>query len=337
MSQKGFANIFLIVVIVAIIAFGGYMVFSKKLSSVPTTTQLQSTNSQSNQQMPLPDINKGMTKPSSSASVSYDEKIVVCYPQNKDCSAYQPILNNSVQDEQDEMETERRQRLQDEMETERRQRLYESWLAAHPPQWSGDAWLAADRVTPTSVQLRWSAARDLESEVSSYRIFADDASVGEVSGTITAFQVTGLTGGRHYRFSVQAQDTDGNWSDDGPVLELTTPTSGVIVDNAPPTWPGGRLTATEITQNSVRLHWQGAVDSGTGVVAYRVFQTGPALEGQVPADQDSFQVTGLASGTFYRFFVQAGDALGHWSTDGPSIVIRTELDPNTGPPSLWLW
>jgi chitodextrinase len=170
--------------------------------------------------------------------------------------------------------------------------------------------------------------------VSSYRIFADDASVGEVSGTTTAFQVTGLTGGRRYRFSVQAQDTDGNWSDDGPVLELTTPTSGVIADNAPPTWPGGRLTATEITQNSVHLHWQGAVDSGTGVVAYRVFRVGPALEGQVPADQDSFQVTGLASGTFYRFFVQAGDALGHWSTDGPSIVIRTELDPNTGSPAL---
>jgi hypothetical protein len=43
MSQKGFANIFLIVVIVAIIAFGGYMVFSKKLSLDPTLKRQSST------------------------------------------------------------------------------------------------------------------------------------------------------------------------------------------------------------------------------------------------------------------------------------------------------
>ena len=97
MKQEGSANIVLITVIVAIIAIGGYMVFSKKSPSAPTTTQPQSINSQLNQQTPPPNISTGTTKPSNSVPVSYDKKIAVCYPKNEGCSACQPILNNSVQ------------------------------------------------------------------------------------------------------------------------------------------------------------------------------------------------------------------------------------------------
>ena len=93
MNQRGFANIVLIVVIVAIVTIGGYFVFSKKSAPTPTATQPQSANSQSNQQTPPPTVSTGTTQPPSSAPVSYEEKIAACYPKNEG----QPILNNSIQ------------------------------------------------------------------------------------------------------------------------------------------------------------------------------------------------------------------------------------------------
>lgn len=47
MSQKGFANIVLKIVIVAIVAIGGYVVFSKK-SATPTSTETQQTQTSNN-------------------------------------------------------------------------------------------------------------------------------------------------------------------------------------------------------------------------------------------------------------------------------------------------
>lgn len=221
---------------------------------------------------------------------------------------------------------------EDESETERRIREYQEWLASRPPQWPDDAWLAADRLRPTSVSLRWSQAHDGESEVVGYRIFEGSRLIMQVGASTTTYEVTGLTGGSTYTFSVQAGDMDGNWSEDGPKLEVTLPVSGVIEDASPPTWARPTLTAVEIYEHSVKLQWDGAVDSGTGVARYRVFRVGPLLEAEVPASQNTATVTGLASGTFYRFYVQAGDALGHWSTDGPSLTVRTALDPDAGQP-----
>ena len=47
-NQKGFANIILIIVIVAVIAVGGYFIFSKK-STIPTKIETQQSTEQKTQ------------------------------------------------------------------------------------------------------------------------------------------------------------------------------------------------------------------------------------------------------------------------------------------------
>ncbi len=93
-NQKGFANIALIVVIVVILAVGGYFIFSKKSPSLPIGTTSKS-NTQSNQQTQLTTTTTETVQPSSSA-ISLNEKIVACYRKKKGCSECQ-LFNNSVQ------------------------------------------------------------------------------------------------------------------------------------------------------------------------------------------------------------------------------------------------
>lgn len=219
----------------------------------------------------------------------------------------------------------------DDEETERRLQAYMEWLALQPPRWE-NAWLAADRVAPTSALLRWAAARDEDTEVTGYRVFVDDTLAATVPGDTTSHEVSGLVPGRSCRFSVEAGDANGNWSEDGPILEIATPVEGVVADTEPPTWIDASLRVTEVTQNSVRLEWSGAVDGGVGIAAYRVFRHGQVIEEIGASGEHSATITGLASGTFYTFAVEAGDALGHWSANGPSVTVRTELDPEPGRP-----
>ncbi len=57
-----------------------------------------------------------------------------------------------------------------------------------------------------------------------------------------------------------------------------------------------------------------------GVTGYRIYQDGVLLG---VADSTTFNVTGLSPNTRYSFKVEAGDAAGNWSTDGPrAFVLR---------------
>ncbi|MBI5488241.1 MAG: fibronectin type III domain-containing protein, partial [Deltaproteobacteria bacterium] len=94
-------------------------------------------------------------------------------------------------------------------------------------------------------------------------------------------------------------------------------------DAAAPGWPAGSaLVASDIGPHSLTLSWTPAADA-VGVVAYRVYQDGLVI-GESDAGTRTWGVTGLASGTIYVFKVEAGDAAGRWSTDGPSTTATTE-------------
>jgi hypothetical protein len=62
-------------------------------------------------------------------------------------------------------------------------------------------------------------------------------------------------------------------------------------------------------------------------VAYRLFQGGAAVA-ELPGSARSLEVAGLTPGTTYRFEVQAGDAAGNWSTDGPFADVATTSLPD---------
>ena len=95
---------------------------------------------------------------------------------------------------------------------------------------------------------------------------------------------------------------------------------GTDVD--PPTWPAGSaLSATAITLTSLSLSWSAAQDNGS-VSAYLIYRDG-VLVATTSAVVRSVTLTGLAPATSYAFEVEARDAVGNTSTDGPSLHVST--------------
>ncbi|MDQ1912676.1 DNRLRE domain-containing protein [Paenibacillus sp. GD4] len=95
----------------------------------------------------------------------------------------------------------------------------------------------------------------------------------------------------------------------------------LVISGAPampemPTWPSGSsLTGGGAAGSNLALQWTPA-DHQTQVMGYRVYRNGTLLQ-TLPGTSREFMVTGLQSGKPYTFQIQAGDADGHWTTDGP--------------------
>ena len=103
-------------------------------------------------------------------------------------------------------------------------------------------------------------------------------------------------------------------------------------DTEAPVWVNGSLIATDITQTTITLSWSGATDN-VGVTGYKVYQDGSLLT-ETPVSGTSYEVTGLSAGTEYTFKVEAVDAAGNESTDGPSITVSTKMEI-VAKPSAW--
>lgn len=122
----------------------------------------------------------------------------------------------------------------------------------------------------------------------------------------------------HHRATVDGVDHD------------LAPVFAPVPDVCPPTWPDdAALTPTGITSTGVHLEWSAAADD-TAVTAYRVFR-GTTQLAEVPASQREYDATGLSPDTSYTFRVQAADAAGYWSTDGPSAPVTTAGSGPTWP------
>lgn len=105
-------------------------------------------------------------------------------------------------------------------------------------------------------------------------------------------------------------------------LESDPATVTIQVDSLPPVWgSGSSLTATTVGQTEVTLAWTPAADD-VGVVAYAVYRDGSRIA-TVSGSVYGFTVTGLTPGTAYTFKVEAGDAVGNWTADGPSTTVTT--------------
>jgi hypothetical protein len=71
------------------------------------------------------------------------------------------------------------------------------------------------------------------------------------------------------------------------------------------------------TPTSFWVSWQAPVDD-VGVTAYRVYDEGVLVE-EIDASTLSYEITGVAIGDYHEIKVEAGDADGNWTTDGPSV------------------
>ncbi len=106
-----------------------------------------------------------------------------------------------------------------------------------------------------------------------------------------------------------------------PEPEPEGPITPPFEDVTPPTWPDGLLEAAVDASGSVRLTWREAHDD-VGVDSYTIrVSTGDSPDSvstqDLPGQVHETIVDGLAEGRRYRAVVNAADAAGNRSTDGP--------------------
>ncbi len=190
----------------------------------------------------------------------------------------------------------------------------------YAPTWDNDSEIVATDVGTDTVKLKWDPADD-NVKVTGYKITYTVNGVNKVKtviSTLTA-KITGLDADEEYEFTVQARDAAGNWSTDGPSVEVTTKEAN---DTTNPTWPSGsELEASSITETSVTLEWPDAKDN-EGVTKYKVYQNGE-LKATLDADENETTISGLEAGTEYTFKVKAGDDAGNWSS---YLSLKVETD-----------
>ena len=132
--------------------------------------------------------------------------------------------------------------------------------------------------------------------------------------------LAGYNASTQLRFrATTAASWQGDIAIDGFSIEGTIP-----ADTQAPTAPTN-LSVTGVTTSSVALSWTASSDN-VGVTAYDVYQ-GTNLLGEVTAT--TANVTGLAEGTTYQFFVRAKDEAGNISASSNTVSATT--DTTSGP------
>ncbi|TXK80639.1 S-layer homology domain-containing protein [Paenibacillus sp. N3.4] len=126
--------------------------------------------------------------------------------------------------------------------------------------------------------------------------------------------------------SVNLYPKEASGSNPKPTLLITA----APADSVPPTWPSdSKLTAANINTNSVDLSWTTATDN-VGVTNYRLYKDG-ILDATVTGT--TYKLTGLMANTTYQFRVEAGDAAGLYSMNGPTTSVTTLPLADTTPPT----
>jgi len=188
------------------------------------------------------------------------------------------------------------------------------------PNWDNDDVVTATAIRATSVDLKWSPASDDVAVVGYQVTYQLDGvkKVKSVSGRTAT--VNGLEAEKKYTFTVEAKDAAGNWSDDGPSITVTT----LVQDEVDaPYWSAeSAITATAIRTNSVDLKWSGATDD-EGVAGYKVSYELNGADKVKYVSGRAATISGLESDKKYTFTVEAKDAVGNWSNDGPSVTVTT--------------
>lgn len=133
-----------------------------------------------------------------------------------------------------------------------------------------------------------------------------ESSYDAASMTMTA-SASGLQGGSH-SLLIRAADKEGNIAEHSGSFTVQTSV-----------WPEGSvLKAENIGRNSLALSWPAARESK----GYRIYKNGEFIA-TVNENVYSYDVTGLQADTRYIFKVESELPDSNWTTDGPSLTVRT--------------
>ncbi|MGB0591725.1 MAG: fibronectin type III domain-containing protein [Myxococcota bacterium] len=210
-----------------------------------------------------------------------------------------------------------------------------------PPYWPENATAQASALTDTGVSLGWDPAED-DVGVAGYRIWKDGVEMAPLPGATTWVTVEALSPWTDYTFEIGAADAAGNQTETLLTLTVFTP------DSQAPTWPEATaLLGSDGTDTSLTLSWAAAHDE-VGVTGYRLFQDNVLLE-SLGAAETSTTVNGLNATDTFVFRVEAEDAAGNVSHNGPTLVANlsdqspptwsadaTCIDTNATPTSVFL-
>lgn len=93
------------------------------------------------------------------------------------------------------------------------------------PAWPAGSAVVASGIGETGLTLDWTSAED-NVEVVSYRVYRGGSLVTTVGGSIYSYRDAGLAPGTTYTFKIEAADTAGNLSNNGPGFNVKTAIAG---------------------------------------------------------------------------------------------------------------
>ncbi|MBO9610230.1 MAG: hypothetical protein J7639_30000, partial [Paenibacillaceae bacterium] len=190
-------------------------------------------------------------------------------------------------------------------------------LQVRTPYWTDGKSLSATDIGDMELTLHWTGIPN-DKEVTAFHLYKGSAAEPfvTVDGDVFEYRLTDLEPAVSYTFRVEAEDSLGGQSVDGPALTVSTLSPQV------PQWNGAALTAANITETSVDLSWGAAASSRT--IAYYMIYRGGAIIDTVPGDTLTYHAASLSVGATYTFAVQAVDTLGGMSQGNPSVTLTTQ-------------
>ena len=192
-------------------------------------------------------------------------------------------------------------------------------VTPEPPTLPGAPTIGTATAGNASATLTWTApSSDGGSPITGYEITPFIGATGQTPidvGNVTTDDITGLTNGTAYTFTVAAINGVGT-GDASAASNAVTPEA--------PEPPGAPTIGTATAGNaSATLTWTAPVDQGTSPITGYVItpSSGPAVDvGNVTTDD----ITGLTNGTAYTFTVAAINGVGTGDASGPSNSVTPE-------------
>ena len=184
-------------------------------------------------------------------------------------------------------------------------------------------------VTPGngSVLVKWAApSSDGGSSITGYKLTSSDGKTCTTTGyTTLACQISGLTNGTSYTFTVQAINAFGTSAASGPSNPVTPATVPVAPTGAAATAGAGQATIT----------WTDPTDNGgSAITGYTVSSTPWSMGCTVSgATATGCVVNGLNGGTSYTFTVYAINAIGTSAGSTPSNAVTPTTPTIPGTPT----
>ncbi|MCB2195351.1 MAG: fibronectin type III domain-containing protein [Bacteroidetes bacterium] len=175
--------------------------------------------------------------------------------------------------------------------------------------------LAASNIAQTNLYLNWDISTD-NVGITEYVIYKNEDAIASTSGN--SYSVTNLNSGANYTFFVVAKDAAQNQSEKSNIISVVT------LDQPANITAPTKLTANNITQNSLDLSWN-ASKGGRGEIQYNIYQDASLI---AKTNSTTYSVSHLKASTNYTFHTIAQDTEGNISDVSNTALITTLSEDN---------